>query len=124
MNSEYFKIVQSYVTKKTGIRENSLTPQTTIADLQIDGDDVKELLFNFFTTYNIECDFSELEKYLPIEGGFVLSTIKGFYNYIIGKKSDKTFENFISLGDLEDSLIKKKWILNSYYPENVRDAKK
>lgn len=124
MNAEYFNIVQSYVSKKTGIKESFLTPQTTIADLKIDGDDVKDLLLDFFKTYNIQCDFSELEKYLPLEGGFGSSTIKSLYNYMQGKKPAKSFEDYISLRDLEDSLINKKWILDKYYPENVRNERK
>ncbi|MEJ7673299.1 MAG: DUF1493 family protein [Chitinophagaceae bacterium] len=105
--------------QKTGIKESFLTPQTTIADLKIDGDDVKDLLLDFFKTYNIQCDFSELEKYLPLEGGFGSSTIKSLYNYMQGKKPAKSFEDYISLRDLEDSLINKKWILDKYYPENT-----
>ena len=64
--------VVAFVAKKTGISASKITPEKTLYDLGIDGDDAVELITELFDRYKVPVEGVDLSRYIGPEAGFTV----------------------------------------------------
>ena len=87
-----------------GKYEKPLGPETKLyEDLGMDGDDADEFIQEYIKKFDVDMSEFHFEHYFNLEGFSLFSIIKSIFVQAPPLKS-------VSLGDLEKSAIKGKWI--------------
>jgi len=74
--------VIALVVRKTGISASKITPEKTLYQLGIDGDDAVELVDEVCERYHVRVDKVDLNKYIGPEAAFTVSS--NFFNAVMG----------------------------------------
>jgi hypothetical protein len=105
-NTPSWDKVKSVVAKFWSVMVDKLNRETRLEDdLGITGDDAIAFFDAFYNEFEVDLKSLDLRKYFGSEG-FGLINFTG----ILGKRGIKRSAHEINLGDLENTLVVRKWI--------------
>lgn len=106
MEDKAIRDIEKFIAEFLNTQKRKITPETSLSDLGLDGDDVSDFLSAFFKNFSIVYEDTDYDKYVPKESGFFFSTLKSIFRR--HRMSGKT-EDEITVKDLINSLKLKRW---------------
>lgn len=106
MEDEAIHHIEGFIRDFLNIKKRKITPETSLSELGLDGDDVLDFLLSFFKKFSIDHEDTDYLKYVPNESGFLLSTLKSIFTR---RRTSGNAETEITVKDLINSIKLKRW---------------